>query len=78
MDAAPDVLIVGSDRSTNVGGSLVRSDRQTVLVSPEVAVSRWPWLNKVAWRWRKSSPIPTVWPARSRKRAIAIPSAPFW
>ncbi|HAN45180.1 MAG TPA: hypothetical protein DCQ32_01350 [Cyanobacteria bacterium UBA8156] len=58
MDAVPDLLIVGSDRSTNVGGSLARSDRRAVLVFPDLAASGWPWLNKVAWRWRKSSPHP--------------------
>ncbi len=56
--AAPDLLIVGSDRSTHVGGSLVRSDRRAVLVSVDLAASRWSWRNQMAWRWRKSAPHP--------------------
>ncbi|MGQ9866150.1 MAG: CgeB family protein [Pseudanabaenaceae cyanobacterium] len=58
MDAIPDLLIVGFEGGTNVGGSLGRSDRRAVLVSPGGAASDWPWLNKAVWWWRKSAPHP--------------------
>ncbi|MFQ3679235.1 MAG: glycosyltransferase [Pseudanabaenaceae cyanobacterium] len=58
MDTAPDLLVVGAQGSTHVGGSLVRSDRRAVAVSPERANSAWPWLNRVVWRWRKGPPHP--------------------